>query len=329
MTITSGNPYVFVTGCARSGTTLLQRMMDNHGELAVTNDTRLIPASLFGTDAGKDLPLTEALVAEIVDYKWFGHVGIERGDAMRIAAEISTFAEFVAALLDEFARRRGKALAGEKVPQYVRRIPLIRRLFPDARVVHLIRDGREVALSTLDWVTPTRFLGRLPLWQEEPIAVCALWWHRQMSSAILARDQAGTGQWYHEVRYEHLAADADSTMRMLAEFLGLAHDPATVRFHEGRTVDNPKWSAKKRWLPPTSGLRDWRLNLPERDLQLFEVIAGDVLKALDYPLATGGNVPDDVVARAQYCRERWLAETMAVRTPAQRPGSRPADPAAC
>ena len=54
------NPHLFVTGCARSGTTLLQRMLDSHPQLAVSNDTLIIPRSILALDPEADVPLTTA-----------------------------------------------------------------------------------------------------------------------------------------------------------------------------------------------------------------------------------------------------------------------------
>ena len=301
------NPYVFITGCTRSGTTLLQRMLDTHSDLAVSNDTHVIPRALFGVHAGPDTALTPEMFAQVVNYKRFPSLGIDVALASLYADESRTYAEFASLLFDEYAKRRQKALAGEKDPEYVRRLPLIHRLFPNARVVHIIRDGRDVALSTLEWVTPSRYLGKLPLWQTEPVAVCALWWARQVSSGMKGGD--AIGDHYLEVRYEQLVSDPESTLRATCEFLQIAFDPAMLRYHEGRAHSRRDRSTKARWLPPTAGIRDWRTDLSTRDLQLFEALAGDLLATLGYPPAPVGSAAADIRATAERCRGSWLSET--------------------
>ena len=303
----SSNPYLFVTGCTRSGTTLLQRMLDSHPQLAVANDTHLIPSALFGKKADSKTALTPALFGQVVGYKRFPALGIDPAAASEHAARSATVAGFVAALLDDYATGRHKPIAGEKDPEYVRRLPLIHRLFPDARVIHIIRDGRDVALSTLDWVTPQRFLGRLSLWKEEPIAVCALWWQRQVSAGIKGGRLLGTR--YLEVRYEQLVENPETVLRDICRFLDIDYSSAMVRFHEGRTIRTGRTSSKDQWLPPTRGIRDWRTSLDSHHLQLFEQLAGELLSSLGYPLAVPGPpTRHDIVRRAAECRDIWLSD---------------------
>ncbi|HEX6526211.1 MAG TPA: sulfotransferase [Streptosporangiaceae bacterium] len=213
------NPYLFVTGCPRSGTTLLQRMLDNHPWLAVSDDTRVVPRRVMPL-LGPESPLTDQLVNEVVGFKRFGGLGIDEPTAWHLAGGAGTFAGFVRALFDEFARRSGKPLAGEKTPGYVRHLPVLNRLFPDARFVDIVRDGRDVALSALDWVTqkPDRFLGRLALWDEEPVAMCALWWRRQVAAGERGRSELGDDRCL-VIRYEELAATPELVLRSVAAFL--------------------------------------------------------------------------------------------------------------
>lgn len=302
------NPHLFVTGCARSGTTLLQRMLDSHPQLAVSNDTLIIPRSILALDPEADVPLTTDLVREVTGYKYFEKLGISLEVTERLAASCQTFTEFARGLFDQLAHVRGKPLAGEKEPQYVRRLPLLQRLFPEAQIVHIVRDGRDVALSTLEWVTPARFLGQLALWREEPVAVCALWWRRQVvagrhGSAIVGEDHC------LELRYEELVRSPEAVLRSVATFLGIPFDAQMLRYHVGRTRSDPALPSKKRWLPPTVGLRDWRTALTPRDLQLFETISGDLLSSLGYERATNGDVAADVRAVADRC-ERWWADNV-------------------
>lgn len=297
---------MFVVGCPRSGTTLLQRMLDNHPDLTVANDTHFIPRALPGERAPTDPPLTTELLERVLAYKRFGRLGVEVVAARRLAEGALTYAELVSRLYDEVARRDGKRWAGEKTPDYGRHLALLHALFPWAPVLHIVRDGRDVALSTLEWATPEKGPGRFALWASEPVAVCALWWRWQISTAHRDGQAMGSAS-YREVRYEDLLADPAVVMGELLTFVGLAPTDLVLRYHEGRVDDRPGLSAKRAWLPPTKGLRDWSTSMAPADVELFEALAGDVLDRFGYRRASGP--PSAGIARrADACRRWWDTE---------------------
>lgn len=299
------NPYVFVAGCRRSGTTLLQRMLDGHPQLAVSDEANVVPRSVVESNAHPNQPLTKDLVDEVVGHKFFGHLGLGEATARSLAASTGTLAEFVRALLDEFAQRREKPFAGDKAPDYCRYLPSLHRLFPTVRSINIIRDGRDVALATLDWMTPTKWLGRKAMWREEPVAMCALYWRRLVLDGRRGRDQVGADRCL-EIRYEELVRAPEAVMRSIAAFLHLPFDQGMVEYYKGRTRDDGGLSSTDKWLPPTPGLRDWRVELSRRDLQLFEALAGDALASMGYPLATeAAGISPEVEADAERLRRWW------------------------
>ena len=312
----SGNPYVFAVGCPRSGTTLLQRMLDHHPELAVANDTHFIPHGIDDRSGLVDPPLTSEHVERVRTYRRFPRLGLSDQAVCAAARRARSYGQFVSALYDAWGRERGKRLAGEKTPDYVRCLPLLHGLFPFARTVHIIRDGRDVALSALEWATATKGPGKLALWTEEPVAVCALWWRRQV--VVGRRDAASVGPTrYREVRYERLVADPEVELRSIAAFLDLSYAAEMTAYHVGRTSSQPGLSTKRAWLPPTPGLRDWRTSMRERDVELFEALAGDLLSALDYERLCDSISPA-VEAVASQCRAWWAREFARRDLPRQR-----------
>ncbi len=302
------NPYVFVVGCIRSGTTMLQRMLDSHPELACTYDTHFIPPIIKDLPRGVDPPLTDEIVARVTGHRRFDRLELPAASVEAARAQATTFGAFVCGLYDEYARLRGKRLAGEKSPGYCRHLPALHAIFPWTRTIHLLRDGRDVALSIMNWGKgPTK----LELFRTEPVGVCALWW--QWDVRVGRRDGAMLGgDHYREVRYESLVAEPEPAMRDLASFLGLAYAPQMVAYHEGRQRSDPGLSAKAAWLPPTPGLRNWRTQMSARDVELFEALAGDELARAGYERACA-TISPSVRDAAQRCRA-WWADHMAKRT---------------
>src|SRR5262249_14931815 len=139
--------------------------------------------------------------------------------------------KFLKGFFGLYARSQGKPLVGSKTPAYVRRLPTLHALWPGARFIHLIRDGRDVCLSVLAWEHAARTAGRYATWDRDPVTTAALWWERKVRLGREGGVAAGPGR-YHEVRYEALVARPAEACAGLCAFLGLAYDAAMPRFHE-------------------------------------------------------------------------------------------------
>ncbi len=281
------NPFVFIVGCPRSGTTLLQRMIDAHPEVAIIHETHWI-AKWYERRKGvtPEGMVTPKLISRLVEYHRFAGWPISREDLERLASDVElvSYEDFVTGFFDLYGEKHGKLLVGDKTPGYVRNISTLHKLWPEAKFVHIIRDGRDVGLSAIDWRKSFKLARRFPTWREDPVTTAALWW--KWFVGLGREDGEALGpELYHEVRYESLVANPADECAALCEFLGVPYDAAVVGFAEGRTVANPAFDAKEAWLPVTRGLRNWRSQMPPEDIERFEAAAGDLLDELDYPRA--------------------------------------------
>lgn len=277
-------------------------MLDNHPQLAVANDCHFVPRALQKHStalydlacSGKPVPLTDALVDEVWNYHRFYRMDLDRSDLDASANGSATYQEFVAGLFELFAMRRGKSLAGEKTPDYVRHSRMLLTMFPASRLVHIVRDGRDTALSLLDWATSTKGPGRLQLWDEDPVAVTALWWKQFADCGPDSDGVADHANRWVTLKYEQLLEKPRETLKALCERLSLDYSDSMLRFHEGKaaeraTAEHTGQSAKGRWLPVTRGLRDWKKSLPPQDVAVFESLAGETLELHGYELSGHSN----------------------------------------
>jgi len=290
---------------------MLQRMLNSHPQLVVANDTHFIPRTLEIVDPRListilqegDIPLTESLVRAAYGYHRFGRLGLSDHRARQAATRANTYRQFVCELYAALASAHEKPLAGDKTPDYVRWLPLLHALFPWSRSIHIVRDGRDTALSLLDWANPKRGPGRFDLWREQPLVVAALWWRWQVQHGLTAATRLDPAC-HLVVHYERLVESPEVELRRVADFLKIPFASEMLRFHEGRQHDRTGLSAKQAWLPPTPVLRDWRRQMNGADRQLFEVLAGDTLALLGYPIR--GDAPSPALVRqADEYRERW------------------------
>ncbi len=172
-------------------------------------------------------------------------------------------------------------MVGDKTPDYVRSIETLHSLWPSARFVHVIRDGRDVALSMMDWTKCRPKPGDFTAWQEDCISTAALWWELNVRLGQLAGKSLGHS-FYYEVRYESLVNRPAEEGAALCGFLGVPFSDAMLRFHELPRASDPGLETKRAHLPVSPGLRDWSAQLPAQDNERFEAAAGALLEELGY-----------------------------------------------
>jgi hypothetical protein len=274
VTATPGGPPVLVLGVRRSGTTLLRVMLDRHPELAVPDESYFVPQLAdrhlrhvdpdeFVDDLGRIDTLAEWGVP-------LDKVRARLTERMPIGAAIGT-------VYAVYATERGKPRWGDKTPMYMQNLRLLERLFPDALFVHLIRDGRDAALSFLSM--PKGLMAETWM-QPHDIAGFACQWRNEVKAARRLGRRVGRER-YLEVRYEDLVRDVESVLGDISVFARLRYEPAMADY-AGYVDVSAKPHQQSLTRPPTAGLRNWRLQMPPEDVGAFEQVAGDLLADLGY-----------------------------------------------
>ena len=268
--MTPGGPPLLVLGVRRSGTTLLRVMLDRHSQLAVPDETYFVPQLADRHLRGIDPDAFVDNVRRVVEWDLpLDKVRARLREGMPVG-------EAIGAVYAVYAEERGKPRWGDKTPMYMQNLRLLERLFPDALYVHLIRDGRDAALSFLELprglVTETWMHPRTP-------ADFACQWRTEVTAARGLGRRVGPR--YSEVRYEELVGDAEDVLRRMCEFAGLTYEPAMTDY-AGSVDVSAKPHQQRLKQPPTPGVRDWRTQLSPADAEAFEHIAGDLLQQLGY-----------------------------------------------
>jgi sulfotransferase family protein len=282
------NPVVFIVGCPRSGTTLLRRMVSAHSQIVITPEAHWIPL-WFEKRRGLtgDGLVTPELIPALLAHPKFAlfHLGREELMTLIEDGQPSSYASFVTGIFDLYGRARAKELVGNKTPDSARRMDTLHALWPQARFVHLIRDGRDVALSLMNWPrVRSKKPGTFPTWKNDPVSTSALWWELNVRRGREAGKAFGP-EVYREMRYEALVAHPAEECAALCDFLGLAYDEVMLRYHEAfRKTDTAPGAGHDRQ-PITSGLRNWRAHMRAEDVERFEAATGALLDELGYSRA--------------------------------------------
>ncbi len=288
-------PAPFVVGVGRSGTTLLRLMLDAHPELTIPPETHFAPELIRA--AGKRRASAEALTEIVVSQRQWGDFGLDEAQLReRLAALDPLYAgDALRAFYGLYAERAGKPRWGDKTPIYVEHMREIASALPEARFVHLIRDGRDVALSRI----------RRALDEPPPVDRIAKNWCRRIRDA---RKQARKLSHYLELRYEDLVTETEPTLRRVCEFVDLPYDDAMLDYHQHAAErlgemagDLPARGGKAHRPgeerlaahalasepPREERIAAWRDGMRPEDVSAFEAEARELLDELGYARAGG------------------------------------------
>lgn len=288
------NPMPIIVGAPRSGTTLLRFMLDAHPEMAIPPETGFLALAPEFTAYGD--ALRREFFHAVTNYppearSWPDFEIPEDHYWMRLS-EVSPFtpAEGYRAFYRLYAARFGKARWGDKTPLYCLRLPIIRSLLPEARFIHLIRDGRDVARS----------LRRLWFSPGESIEARATYWR----DCVLAARQAGADHTdYLEIHYEALVLNPEATLRQVCSFIELDFErimldyhhrtPDRLREHKERTLadgtlltQEQRFSQQRRTTKPLDPGRvfAWKSRMSQDERERFGCVAGELLSDLGYEI---------------------------------------------
>ncbi|GAA1572041.1 sulfotransferase [Actinomadura kijaniata] len=278
MAIPSDRP-IFVIGCPRSGTTLLQLMLHSHRRIAIPAETRfLLPAYTSRCEFG-DLEDTEnrrALAEWITGRKTtkFRDLGL---DAAEVSEEIvqgpPTIGSALGIVFRAYARKHGRPRWGDKRPSYSKHVGTLLRMFPDAQFVHLIRDGRDCVAS----------LTEMP-WYKQDVYHAISAWREAIDNGRRHAARLGPDA-YYELQYERLVADPAGELSSLCAFLGEDFDPAMT---EPQDIARKTVPPQKRWHDRTRAPVDnarvgsWSTRLEPWEIGLAEAVFGDRLIEYGY-----------------------------------------------
>lgn len=282
-----------IVGSPRSGTTLLRLMLDAHSQLAIPPETGFL--TVAGKLKGKGDRLRDKFFQAITNFPealpCWPDFDIAKEDFRTALAAIEPFnvSDGFRTFYRLYAERRGKLRWGDKTPIYCRHLDAIRRVLPEARFIHLIRDGRDAALSL-------RRLWFSPGWE---IETQASYWRE----CVLAARRAGANHRdYLEVRYENLILNTRETLEQICAHIELRFEEAMLAYfeqaperlkeHKGRSFPDgrvfltqaQRFAQQQRTTQPPDPacVFAWKQTMDAEEANRFRRVAGDLLQELGY-----------------------------------------------
>ena len=272
---------------------MLRLMLDAHSQLAIPPETGFLTAA--EKLSGKGEQLRERFFHAITNYPesmpCWPDFEISKEDFRTALAAIQPFnvSAGYRTFYRLYAQRRNKARWGDKTPIYCRHLKAIRRVLPEARFIHLIRDGRDAAMSL-------RRMWFSPGWE---IETQASFWR----DCVLAARRAGAGHRdYFEVRYEDLVLNTRETLEKICAHIDLPFEdamlayyqqaPARLKEHKGRSLPDgrifltpeQRFEQQQRTTQPPDPacVFAWKQTMDADEVNEFRRVAGDLLQELGY-----------------------------------------------
>jgi LPS sulfotransferase NodH len=281
-------PAPFIVGVGRSGTTLLRLMLDAHPEMCIPPETGFIPAASKSSCDATD-PRSE-LVKVITKFETWPDFNLSP-DAFyhAVKSEPSEPSAGIRAFYRLYAARFAKRRWGDKTPVYSGQMPQIEAVLPEARFIHVIRDGRDVALSVRPlWFAPGKDIR----------TIARDWKNRIEEARYLSRNC----RHYLEIHYENLVRQTESELRKICAFIELDYHPQMLGYFEGARKrldeitaryrsDGTLLISKEERLfnhrytsspPDSSRIFRWQREMTRDERLEFEKEAGVLLQTLGY-----------------------------------------------
>lgn len=289
---------VFIVACGRSGSTLLAVMLNQAPGLYIFRESSFLPDLAGRAGAYGDFSRPEHRARFMADLKSHRRFNRDLGsdenytwsvfdltdaeaEAALAAAAPTDYPGGCAAIFLASVRKRGKVQWGDKTPRQIQHVPFLAQAFPRSRIIHIYRDGRDVAISMgrAGWFDLRR-PGRA--WRQ----AAEFWVHNVRAGRTAGRNLPRDR--YREVAYETLVTDPEPTLRDLCEWLGLGFTPAMLH-HEAdpESAQSVVPEMFKLLSGPVTSSRvgAWQREIDPVMVAEFESVAGPLLAELGYEVA--------------------------------------------
>ena len=278
------NAPVFVVGCARSGTTLLYDTLLSAGDFALY----LGESNIFNLLAPRFGNLAVRKNREKMFEVWLGSglfrvSGLERSQIEdKILEDCRNSGDFLCIVMDEIARQQGVRRWAGNAPEEVLYLREIKKTIPEALVIHMIRDGRDVSVS----LSEKRYIRPFPWKKRETPEGAAFYWEWIVRNGRAAGAELGND--YTEVRFEELVREPHAVLRRLSQFLDHDLEYDHIRKNAVGVVARPNTSFKGTAPQDFNPVGRWKRQLAARQVERIERFVGGTLAELGYSLTTAG-----------------------------------------
>jgi protein-tyrosine sulfotransferase len=272
---------LFIISAGRSGTTLLRSMLVAGDSIAIPPESQIIQniAVKFRTRQGLGWEgLSQSLVAEFERRHNFNQWKSNLAPVYQTVANLPDRERSLARLIDEVYKGYGSQnfpnalMWGDQSPIYTFFLPYITKIFPNAKYIHLLRDGRDAVASFVEKDGQDFFMEGIYRWKES------------VKRARRLQNQLGPKN-FLEIRYEDLVTETEATLRIISQFLGLEYKAKMLDYWKlDSTVESKYYDFHRNIEIPVfaSSIGSWKKRLSAEQIEILLKNTSDLLTNLGY-----------------------------------------------
>lgn len=297
---------IFIIGTERSGTNLLRLILNSHQDIAIPHPPHIMKnffklEPLYG-DLNKDANFKN-LISDVVrsvelhPYPW--EIKIDKEKIFGSAKERNLINVFFA-VYDQYRESANKKTWGCKSTFMIYHVALVRKYYPGAKFLYMVRDGRDVAVSA-----------KKTIFNRYCVYYTAQLWKKEQQIGMYWLDKLAKTDIF-TVRYEDLLTDPQGMVKSICAFLGVEYQDSLLNFFETQEAKksgqlNAAWKNTSRPIMKDN-LGKFKAELSNREIDLFEAIAGRELDHFSYELTRPFYESESARARGIKFKMRYLLE---------------------
>ena len=271
------NPKFFIIGVQRSGTSLLRLLLNQHSILSIPEEAGFLMPYIQKKTLEDPRPLSprerQILVRYLTQNRQYQKWNLEVDVLDPILTTELSLRQAIGYLYWVFAQRHNKKICGDKTPSFIRKSNLLLDIYPGAKLIHIVRDGRDVYLSLKKIREPSA----------ASIAVVSYEW--KVKLAIIRRAIMKYRDRTMELRYEDLLCYPEKNLKGVCDFLGVSFEIEMLSFHQTseKFIDHRHSELIFNPIDP-SNIKKWVTSFSAHELRKFEFFSKKTLEMYGYPV---------------------------------------------
>jgi len=265
---------IFIVGAPRSGTSMLRVMLNRHPNIAICDETYFFYYVYLRRRAFGDLQNINNRKILVDRYLSIRRIRSQQLDLPGLSTALmqngNTYPAFFLSLINYYADCQGKLRCGEKTPQHALYTDLLCDWYPGCKIIHIIRDPRDVVASLM----------RMP-WASKNVTVNALSWLKYIRGAHRASQRPN----YLLVHYENVVHDPEAAIDSICTFLGETYNPdilATTGQSNVQNVSKEWWFQRATKQVEKDRIGLWQQELDADQVSMVEWILGSYMDKFGY-----------------------------------------------